>query len=372
VSIEKVERKRSRPVWRVRWYNDRGQRRSKIFRLKEDAEAFEAKVRVAKRQGDLDDLEAGKQPLSDFIKEWWRIDAEARLAPKTLELYGGFRKRIDDRLGNVELRRLTPMMVQRFQADLQREGVGAPTVRKTLVLLQGILERAVEWGRIRTNPARAVRKAPVPRQRTVKPIAPGKVEDLRGYLLRKGRPRDATLVSVLAYAGLRPEEALALTWGDVRKRTLLVEKAVALAQIRDTKTRRTRTVTLLKPLAADLAEWRLAAGRPEDKALVFPTHAGTPWSRHHWQNWRRRIYVPAAEAVGIEKPRPYTLRHSFCSLLLAEGKSTLEVAEQLGHSPVMTLQTYGGIIDELRGRKRVSVEAEIRKARERKTAVTTG
>jgi integrase len=31
------------------------------------------------------------------------------------------------------------------------------------------------------------------------------------------------LVSVFAYAGLRPGKALALTWGDVRERTLLIE-----------------------------------------------------------------------------------------------------------------------------------------------------
>jgi integrase len=34
--------------------------------------------------------------------------------------------------------------------------------------------------------------------------------------------RDATLISVLAYAGLRPTEALTLRWGQVRDRTLVV------------------------------------------------------------------------------------------------------------------------------------------------------
>ena len=33
--------------------------------------------------------------------------------------------------------------------------------------------------------------------------------------------RDRTLVSVLAYAGLRPEEALALEWQHIRARTIL-------------------------------------------------------------------------------------------------------------------------------------------------------
>ena len=48
---------------------------------------------------------------------------------------------------------------------------------------------------------------------------------------------DATLVSLLAYAGLRPGEALALRWDDVRSRTILVQNALALGEVKDTKTR---------------------------------------------------------------------------------------------------------------------------------------
>jgi hypothetical protein len=66
----------------------------------------------------------------------------------------------------------------------------------------------------------------------------------------------------LAYAGLRPGEALAPTWSHIRDRTILVERAVALGELKTTKTARTRTVRLLAPLAADLREWRIAQGRP--------------------------------------------------------------------------------------------------------------
>ena len=68
------------------------------------------------------------------------------------------------------------------------------------------------------------------------------------------RQRDATLVSVLAYTGLRPGEALALTWRDVRAATLLVEHAGDSAgQQQSTKTEHARTVRLLEPLAHDRA-----------------------------------------------------------------------------------------------------------------------
>ena len=63
--------------------------------------------------------------------------------------------------------------------------------------------------------------------------------------------QDATLVSVLAYAGLRPGEALALTWADVGERTILVERSIALGEVKETKTRTTRSVRLLAPLKND-------------------------------------------------------------------------------------------------------------------------
>jgi site-specific recombinase XerD len=39
-------------------------------------------------------------------------------------------------------------------------------------------------------------------------------------------------------------------------------------------------------------------------------------------------------------------RHSFASLLLAEGRTVHYVAAQLGHSPALTLSTYGHLIAE--------------------------
>ena len=116
-------------------------------------------------------------------------------------------------------------------------------------------------------------------------------------------------------------------------------------------------------LAADLAEWRLARGRPDASELVFPTRRGTTWSDEDWRNWRRRVFQPAAITIGVEGLRPYDLRHYFVSLLLAERRSLLEVAKQAGHSPTMALNTYGHVIEELEGAGTVSAEGAIRKAR---------
>ena len=241
MSIERVERE-SGVVWRVRWRHA-GHNHSKVLGRKRDAEAFDAEMRRRKRTGEIAAMDAGKETLAQFGEDWWRLYAEPNLAPRTLQVYATlWDAYILPRLGQIRLRDLTPTGINRFRLDLETAGVGPGSVAKTLTLLQGVLQRACEWERLTSNPARAVRKPSGARKRSVTPLAPETVEEMRHWLLRRNLIRDATLVSVLAYAGLRPGEAFALTWGHVRERTLLVEAAVSLGQITETKTRRRRTV----------------------------------------------------------------------------------------------------------------------------------
>jgi integrase len=269
-------------------------------------------------------------------------------------------------------RQLTPAVIEEFQAERRAQKVGSAMIRKTLAVLQGILTRAVVRGLIASNPVAAIDKPKQRRSRSAQAIPPSTVEAIRSRLLKAGRRRDATLVSVLAYAGLRPGEALALRWGDIRKRTIAVERALALGEVKDTKTDRGRTVRLLATLSSDLAEWKLASGRPNDSALVFPRRDGTAWTDCDYRNWRKRVFADAAKAVGLEAFRPYDLRHSFVSLLIAEGASVLEVARQAGHSPTMALNVYGHIIEELADGERLSAETAIRKARDSGAVAVAG
>ena len=49
------------------------------------------------------------------------------------------------RLGGVQLGQLNPGVIDAFQAELRKAGVGEPTIRKTLALLQAICREAVTW-----------------------------------------------------------------------------------------------------------------------------------------------------------------------------------------------------------------------------------
>jgi hypothetical protein len=74
------------------------------------------------------------------------------------------------------------------------------------------------------------------------------------------------------------------------------------------------------------------------------------------------VWKPLRDKLGAPEP-PYGLRHSYASLRIREGASITELAEELGHSPQMTLNTYAHVIDELRGAPRLPTEQEIARAR---------
>jgi hypothetical protein len=103
-------------------------------------------------------------------------------------------------------------------------------------------------------------------------------------------------------------------------------------------------VELLSSLRADLTGWRLASGRPPSSALIFPGRDGRPWDDGRYRRWRRGTFKPACEAAGLGSLHPYALRHSFVSLLIAEGRPILQVAEQAGHAPSVALDTYGHVV----------------------------
>jgi hypothetical protein len=123
MSVERVERKDGRVVWRVRWRQG-GRNRSKVLGRKRDAAAFDAEITRRKRTGELAQLDAGKEPLADFGKEWWRLHAEPNLAKSTPQVYAvQWDAHVLPRLGSIPLRALTPDVIHRFRLELEADGV---------------------------------------------------------------------------------------------------------------------------------------------------------------------------------------------------------------------------------------------------------
>lgn len=191
---------------------------------------------------------------------------------------------VHGRLGERELRTITPKVLNRFRADLEHASVGSATVVKAMALVQSILSFAVVEERVEFNAMAVVRKPTYERAREPHIFLPVDVEELRAKL----NPLGAMLVSLLAYSGARPEEVLRLLWRGVGAGALLFDGQ---------KTRQQRHTPLLPALAEDLRAWRLASGaglRPH--APVIPAHDGAMLGA-------RRLAQLAPAGVGALGPR---------------------------------------------------------------------
>lgn len=351
MSVEK-RRKGGRTVYLARWRRD-GRQVARTFARKRDAEAFERERRREATLGAHGLPEPSPMPLGDWLRRWW--DAEApgwapstrRTQASSIDLW------IEPFIAGVRLRDLGHARVRRWREEIVAAGCPPTQVNKAARVLSAALGVAVREGLLPANPVTGLRRLQVAVSRP-RALSPAEVELVRAQMPTL---RDVALLGLLAYAGLRPGEALALRWRDVG-RVLVVDRAVSDGVIRQTKTNRRRTIELVAPLAADLDLLRPKAPAPD--ALVS---AGKRGQVLDLDNWRTRVWAPACEAAGV-RAAPYDGRHSYASLLINEGKVLPYVTAALGHaSATTTLDHYAHVFDEARLAPAVGMVEAIEAAR---------
>jgi integrase len=379
MSVETVRRKGgNKKAYKVGFRDHAKRQRWETYSLKADADKRDAEIKSAKQRGEpipkRGKGDAGETFEAFAYESWWPNYVQAnKMVEKTQERYATFLdKHLIPRIGDEAITHITVERVLEVKSSLAADKVPDYTSARSLKLLRQILTFAQVMGKIETNPADIFgHKGMLPsqkREEDIRPLLANEVEAIRASMLKSESPhaqRNATLVSVMAYAGLRPGEALGLVWENVRKDSLrIVQRVSGGATAPNTKTGDRRTVpSLIKPLTEDLASWKKAAPSRASKALVFPADGGEPWSVTAYGNWRSRAWKDAAPSENI----PYDLRHGYSLMLAIEGVQSADVAKRMGHTLTTHSQHYEHFLDELRGKPRKSMQAQVKAARSRPT-----
>ena len=154
-------------------------------------------------------------------------------------------------------------------------------------------------------------------------ITRDQVEAFRQRVLEGSGKRNYAIVTVMAYAGLRISECLALSPEDVS----LPAKEIT---VRSGKGGKTQVVFIGDKVVNAIKEY-LTECPNTDRPYLFVSRRGGQLSREQVN----RICKDYSDTIT-----PHSLRHFYCSAAIEAGYSINEVANQAGHSNVHTTLLY--------------------------------
>jgi integrase len=255
-------------------------------------------------------------------------------------------------LGPVKVQDLTTRQIREWHRLISQE-VSVYSANKALMILKAALALAAEDYEFRppAMPTGLQRRTDKKRKEV---LIPDQVRVLMAAA--NGDLKYGVYYAAPFLMGTRPSEQLGLLWDcvDFDANVIRIERS----QLKDgslsemTKTEAGRREIPMTPMLREmLLEWRLRCPRENSELVrVFPA----PGKRRAWpetqtagggpliyNNFRKRIWVPALKKLNLPAVTPHSARHAFISALQARGVEVGLVAKLAGHkSAVVTLSHY--------------------------------
>ena len=262
-----------------------------------------------------------------------------RLAPATCTMAEeNLRLHLIPAIGDRRLDEICDLDVQKV-----KNAMSSLSVYKTnsaLNTLSTLLKKAIEW--------KAIPHRPIEIQRLQEPD-----EEVEFYAddqfekiveAARGVGPEAHLIMLLgADTGLRRGEIVALQWQyvDLDRKVITVKYSDFRGQLRPTKGKRIRRITMTRRLHAALAEYKQ---QHERGPFVLMHEDGRRWTgdavewRVRQAQWRAGLGT--APTLRKERGKSHKLRHTCGSRLAMKGAPTLAIKEILGHRDIKTTERY--------------------------------
>jgi integrase len=324
----------------------------KTFKTRRDAMAYEKEVldQVQKREY----IRPTKRTVEEIAAEWlekkksqgtyerntlihWKVHVEKYIVPA----FGGlFVQDLD---------------VERIEQEAAKwnEKISSKTCNKILTTLAAVLSLAKRYKLIKSNPADDAERLNLSVDEDNEAITPDKVytkEELKKLIeATESGTLERIIVMFPAFTGVRIGELLGATWDAIDlknsrfevKLNLQVNEKGQEPILKAPKSKAGRRVLpLSRELSHELRLWKLKCPQ-SDRNLVVVYPSGKPYHRKQVSN----ILDAAIAKAEVKRLTPHGLRHTFCSLLIADGVPVTEVAHYAGHKdPSVTLKVYAHFV----------------------------
>jgi integrase/recombinase XerD len=254
----------------------------------------------------------GHPTLDDFSVYLY---ARCGSAKTTVELLVGFIRRAEPFIGMNP----THAQVDRYLADLRRNGGSFGIISNVITALNRYME-------FLGNPI-GLKRPRKPRQIVTSTLSEAEIAVM---IAGTQSLRERTILSLLAYSGIRNNELCTLLVRDV-------DAAAQMLMVETAKGESRRKVCFAGRCAELLTEYLAARkGAPED--FLFTT---VRWGhRLATQDLRKLIRVAARRAGIAKRVYPHLFRHSLATNMLHRGANILTIKDQLGHAFIETTMLY--------------------------------
>lgn len=330
--------------WTIDYRDENGKRIQKSLPHVESREeaAYALQKMAVGVYGRRNGIENRKEKIgfSDFAKiylEDYMMTVRRNFRPEIYRL-----RKLCDYFGDVDLRAVSPLMIERFRKSKLEEGRTKSTCNRYLQLMKRMFNIAIDEGYAEDNPVRKVKLY-------------SEKDNLQERVLteteetRLMEASSETLKPILVAAlntGMRKSEILNLEWTqvDLEARRIRVEK---------TKSGKIRFIPVNDVLFNVLNKLKNRSGK--SSFVFFNPETGKPFLD------MKTAFKGACKRAGISNLRFHDLRHTFASRLVEKGVDIETLKELLGHHSITITQRYIHSSDE---RKRAAVELLSRKVEE--------
>lgn len=213
---------------------------------------------------------------------------------------------------------------------------GAKSVNNYLIVLRGIMAFEYRAEKAALNPMvgiknwKGVKKKP-------DPLTADERDRVLADLGEHYDPRILAYFQFAFFTGMRPEELIALRWGDLdaESGTIRVQRVRTFkGSERDgSKTHAERDVDLVGP-AVDALKIMEPFTKMKGADIFENPVTGKPW--HDERSQRDHYWTPSLKRLGIRHRRAYNTRHTYATVALMRGVNPAYAATQMGHTDLKT------------------------------------
>ena len=338
-------------VWIYRWYETGTDGTSKyrkaivgtVATLANETSALKAAqaLRIDANQ-QAPHAESGPRSVAELIAHY-RLkelagESKGRKAFSTRAAYECYLNRwILPRWGDLRIDQVKSVAVEEWLDSIKRAKGTRAKIRN---IMSAIFHHAMRYEWVDRNPIKLVRQS-AKREKVPEVLELFELQ----LLLSKLFVRERTLALLDAATGLRVSELLALRWSDVdfENLELNVTRSIWHQVVGNCKTEASaKPVPMDGYMAEDLLRWRRQSDYASDDDFVFASETMKGKQPYWPDNLMKRHIRPVARANGINKNIGWhTFRHSFGTLLKANGEDVKTVQELLRHANSrITLDVY--------------------------------